>query len=117
MRMKEAFKICQNKGVKVSKQFLYTYGKKLGFVDCEKHPYEVIEDSFFVWLERASSVVPAGWITLSELKKMLNCSKSKAYSIALRPCVKARKIGLTRGKIYVEKRRIEELVRAGFVSD
>lgn len=92
---------------------LYTAGKKYGFIfkaDNERS-LEFDKDKFLEWLDKATEEIPAGWLSVKQIAEKFGISIAQAYLLVKDENSGARTIGSGVGVIYVDPKRIEQIIK------
>lgn len=113
MFLKDVLNKCKEEGYPITAAGLYYAGKKYGFLvrqDGERN-LDFDKEKFFEWLNKAKEEIPEGWVPLSQIPKLLGISLSQTYILAKDENSGARSFGAGVGVIYVDPRRIEEIIK------
>lgn len=113
MYMNDVIKKCEEKGYKITKAGLYQAGQKYGFLKKPdgQHSWDFDQKKFLEWLDKATEEIPEGWVTLNEASKILNVSLPQMYILVKDENSGARYIGSGKGVLYVDPKRIEEVIK------
>lgn len=113
MYLKDVLNKCKEEGYPVTSAGLYWAGKKFGFLKknegCRNLEFDKVK--FFEWLKKAKEEIPEGWVPLAQLPKLFNISLSKAYILSKDKNSGARSFGSGVGVIYVDPKRIEDVIK------
>ena len=113
MYVKDVIKKCKERGYEITKMGLYTAGKKYGFISKadNKRSLEFNKDKFLEWLDKATEEIPAGWLSVKQIAEKFGISIAQAYLLVKDENSGARTIGSGVGVIYVDPKRIEQIIK------
>lgn len=113
MYMKDVVNKCKERGYEITKMGLYNAGKKYGFISKvnDKHSLEFDKDKFLEWLDKATEEIPAGWLSVKQIADKFGISIAQAYILVKDENSGARAIGSGAGVIYVDPKRIEQIIK------
>lgn len=113
MYVKDVINKCKERGYEITKMGLYTAGKKYGFISKadNKHSLEFNKDKFLEWLDKATEEIPAGWLSVKQIAEKFEISITQAYLLVKDENSGARTIGSGVGVIYVDPKRIEQIIK------
>jgi len=108
----DVLKYCKSHGYSITRVGLYLAGKKYNFIFKVEGRKEYVfdKDKFLEWFEKTMEKAPEGYITVSQMRSKYNLPLNKAYAIAKNKKVDARRIGPGKGIIYVDSRKVEEVI-------
>lgn len=113
MYMKDVINKCKERGYEITKMGLYTAGKKYGFIFKvnNERSLEFDKDKFLKWLDKATEEIPAGWLSVKQIAEKFGISIAQAYRLVKEDNSGARTIGSGVGVIYVDPKRIEQIIK------
>lgn len=113
MYVKDVINKCKERGYEITKMGLYTAGKKYGFVSKadNERSLEFDKDKFLEWLDKATEEIPAGWLSVKQIAEKFGISIAQAYLLVKDENSGARTIGSGVGVIYVDPKRIEQIIK------
>lgn len=113
MYLKDVLNKCREEGYPITASGLYYAGKKFNFIVKREgnRNLEFDKEGFFKWLNKAKEEIPEGWVPLSALPEKLGISLSQAYILSKDENSGAKGFGAGEGVIYVDPRRIEEIIK------
>lgn len=113
MYVKDVINKCKERGYEITKMGLYTAGKKYGFISKadNKRSLEFDKDKFLEWLDKATEEIPAGWLSVKQIAEKFEISIAQAYFLVKDENSGARTIGSGVGVIYVDPKRIEQIIK------
>ena len=113
MHLKDVLEKCKEEGYPVTSAGLYFAGKKYGFLvkqeGCRNLDFD--KEKFFEWLYKAKQEIPEGWLPLSAIPKKFGISLSQTYILCKDERSGAKPFGAGAGVLYVDPKRIEELIK------
>ena len=113
MYLKDVLNRCREEGYPITASGLYYAGKKFNFIVKREgnRNLEFDKEAFFKWLNKAKEEIPEGWLPLCEIAKLFKISLSQAYILAKDKNSGARGFGAGEGVIYVDPKRIKEIIK------
>lgn len=113
MYIKDVINKCKERGYEITKMGLYTAGKKYGFISKvnNERSLEFDKDKFLEWLDKATEEIPAGWLSVKQIAEKFGISIAQAYILVKDENSGARTIGSGVGVIYVDPKRIEQIIK------
>ncbi len=113
MHIKDVINKCKERGYEITKMGLYTAGKKYGFISKadNERSLEFNKDKFLEWLDKATEEIPAGWLSVKQIAEKFGISIAQAYLLVKDENSGARTIGSGVGVIYVDPKRIEQIIK------
>lgn len=113
MCLVDILKKCKDEGYPIGRMGLYLAGKREGFLSKKEgqRTYDFDKEKFLLWLHKAKEQAPEGWVSVKELSEKFDISLAQAYILVKDEKSGAKSFGSGKGVIYVEPRRIEEIIK------
>lgn len=113
MYQKDVLNKCKELGHPVTANALYVAGRKYGFLKKKDgvKSLEFDKEKFLEWIDGATQEVPEGYVRVCDFAKSKNKCLATIYSLIKDDENSYVRIGVGKGVIYVNKERVEELIR------